>query len=107
MHADSKQNKCLFTWLEDYRMGEGHLQSKLPSPENGFFIPSVSIGKELKKGNLLGHVVNPILNTKTKIIAEEDGILFMLRISSRVNAGDSLGGILPLPYQFKKVIYAK
>jgi predicted deacylase len=79
----------------------------LPSPENGIFIPSVSIGKEVKKGRLLGHVVNPVLNTKTKIISNEDGLLFMLRISSRVNAGDSLGGILPLPHQFKKVIYAK
>lgn len=102
-----KQEKSLFTWLEDYRSGEGHLQSKLPSPEKGIFIPSVSIGKEVKKGSLLGHVVNPALNTKAKIICKEDGILFMLRISSRVNTGDSLGGILPLPSQFKKVIYAK
>ena len=105
--SEFKPNKSLFTWLEDYRPGEGHLQSKLPSPENGIFIPSVSIGKEVKKGNLLGHVVNPVLNTKTKIISNEDGLLFMLRISSRVNTGDSLGGILPLPSQFKKVIYAK
>ncbi|MGN6342659.1 MAG: succinylglutamate desuccinylase/aspartoacylase family protein [Ginsengibacter sp.] len=105
--SEFKQNQNLFTWLEDYRSGEGHLQSKLPSPQNGIFIPSVPIGKEVKKGSLLGHVVNPVLNTKTKIISNEDGLLFMLRISSRVNTGDSLGGILPLPSQFKKVIYAK
>jgi predicted deacylase len=105
--SEFKQNQNLFTWLEDYRCGEGHLQSKLPSPQNGIFIPAVPIGKEVKKGSLLGHVVNPVLNTKTKIISYEDGLLFMLRISSRVNTGDSLAGILPLPYQFKKVIYAK
>lgn len=102
-----KDEKNRFTWLEDYRTGEGHLQSKLPSPENGYFVPSLTIGKELKKGDLLGHIVNPFLNTKTRIIAEEDGLLFMLRICSRVNAGDSLGGILPVPHEFKKVIYAK
>jgi predicted deacylase len=106
-NSELKEKKDFFTWLEDYRDGEGHLQAKLPSPENGIFIPSVSLGKEVKKGNLLGNVINPVLNTKTKIISNEDGLLFMLRISSRVNNGDSLGGILPLPYQFKKVIYAK
>jgi predicted deacylase len=105
--SEFKQNQNLFTWLEDYRTGEGHLQSKLPSPQSGIFIPSVPIGKEVKKGSLLGYVINPVLNTKTKIICKEDGLLFMLRISSRVNTGDSLGGILPLPSQFKKVIYAK
>jgi predicted deacylase len=105
--SEFKQNQNLFTWLEDYRTGEGHLQSKLPSPQSGIFIPSVPIGKEVKKGSLLGYVINPVLNTKTKIISNEDGLLFMLRISSRVNTGDSLGGILPLPSQFKKVIYAK
>ena len=107
IHPKSKQKAIMFTWLEDYRSGEGHLQSKIPSPETGLFIPSVSIGKEVKKGSLLGHVVNPATNKKTKIICNEKGLLFMLRISSRVNTGDSLGGILPLPYQFKKVIYAK
>jgi predicted deacylase len=105
--CEINRKKSLFTWLEDYRPGEGHLQSKLPSPGNGIFVPSVSIGKEVKQGSLLGYVVNPFLNTKTKIICMEEGILFMLRITSSVKTGESLGGILPLPYEFKKVIYAK
>jgi predicted deacylase len=107
INSASKENEGLFTWMEDYRPGEGHLQSKLPSPKEGIFIPSISIGKEVKKGTLLGNIINPMINKKTKITCMEEGILFMLRISSKVNKGDSLGGILPLPYQFKKVIYAK
>lgn len=102
-----KAKKTEFKWLEDYRSGQGNLQIKLPSPDNGIFIPFTSIGKSVKKGTLLGYIVNPITLKKTKIINTENGVLFMLRISSRVNAGDSLGGILPILGKTKKVIHAK
>jgi predicted deacylase len=104
---DPKQKKNLFTWLEDHRPGQGHLQTKLPSPDNGIFIPEVSLGKKIKKGSLLGHVINPLLHKKTKIVFEEDGLVFMLRASSRVNTGDTLGGILPITGKTKKIIHAK
>lgn len=93
-------------WLEDYTPGQGHLQSKLPAPDNGIFVPSLHLGARVKKGAQLGCIVNPVLNKKTKIIIEEEGILFMLRISSRVNMGESLGGILPVTRKGKKTVYA-
>jgi predicted deacylase len=94
-------------WLEDYTPGQGHLQSKLPAPDNGIFVPYIKLGARVKKGAELGCIVNPVLNKKTKITIGEDGILFMLRISSRVSMGESLGGILPILRKGKKTIYAQ
>lgn len=100
-----KQKKKTFTWLEDYTPGQGHLQMKLPAPEAGIFAPAVAIGKKVKKGSPLGYIINPLLNKRTKITATEEGLLFMLRISAKVDIGDSLGGILPIRGKGKKVIY--
>ena len=94
-------------WLEDYTPGQGHLQTKLPAPDNGIFVPSLQLGEKVKIGTELGYILNPVLNKKTKIIIEEDGILFMLRISSRVSIGESLGGILPILRKGKKTVYAQ
>jgi predicted deacylase len=94
-------------WLEDYTPGQGHLQTKLPAPDNGIFVPSLQLGEKVKIGTELGYILNPVLNKKTKIIIKEDGILFMLRISSRVSMGESLGGILPILRKGKKTVYAQ
>jgi predicted deacylase len=94
-------------WLEDYTPGQGHLQTKLPAPDNGIFVPALHLGEKVKKGTELGYIINPVMNKKTKIIIEEEGILFMLRISSRVSMGESLGGVLPVSRKGKKTVYAK
>ncbi|HEY0670291.1 MAG TPA: M14 family metallopeptidase [Sphingobacteriaceae bacterium] len=92
--------------IEDNTPGQGHLQSKLPSPADGVFIPSVKLGRKIKKGSLIGYVIDPLSRERTGIISEEDGLVFMLRISSKVSQGDSLGGILPLVSN-KNVSYAE
>lgn len=107
VNAKTKGKPAVSSWLEDHRPGQGHLQSKLPSPAKGIFIPKISLGKMVKKGSTLGHIINPALQQKTKLLAEENGILFMLRISSKVNAGDTLGGILPITKKGRKIIHAK
>jgi len=105
--ASPPKRRKTFTWLEDYTPGQGHLQVKLPAPETGIFIPAVSLGQKVKKGRLLGHIIHPLQNTKIKITAPEEGLVFMLRIPANVRSGDSLGGILPVSSTGKKIIYAK
>ena len=92
--------------IEDNSPGQGHLQSKLPSPVAGIFIPSVKLGRNIKKGHLIGYVIDPLSQKRTRIISEEDGLVFMLRVSSKVSRGDTLGGILP-SLSNQNVNYAK
>lgn len=102
-----KRKKTDPIWIEDYTPGEGHLQSKMPSPANGIFVPEVSVGQNIRKGNLVGYVIDPEGHNKTEIKAPQSGLLFMLRISAKVAAGDSLGGVLPVSRKGKKIIYAR
>jgi predicted deacylase len=94
-------------WVEDHTPGEGHLQSKMPSPAAGIFVPVVSLGQRIKKGDVIGCIADPITNKKIEVKATNNGVLFMLRISARVAVGDSLGGILPVSPSGKKIVYAK
>ena len=93
-------------WLEDHTPGQGHLQVKLPSPASGIFLPAVRLGQQFVKGKLLGEILHPVTREKTRISLPEDGLVFMLRIPAIVQAGDSLGGILPISQKGKKRIYA-
>ena len=106
-NSEQKKKKIENCWLEDYRPGQGHLQVKLPALDDGIFIPEMKIGKKVNIGSLLGYIVNPLTRKRTNVISSEEGLLFMLRISSRVNVGDSLGGILPVSNGNKKIIHAK
>lgn len=81
-------------WLEDERQDSGYLQVKMPSPATGIFIPLVATGQLIRKGQLFGEVINPIENESTMVIAEQDGLVFLVRVNTHVEAGDSLGGIL-------------
>ena len=107
LNQKTKRQPAVSNWLEDHRPGQGHLQSKLPSPAKGIFVPEVSLGKLVKKGNVIGAIIDPASQQRTKLFAEENGILFMLRISSKVNLGDTLGGILPITKKGRKTIHAK
>lgn len=96
-----------FYWLEDHRPGQGHLQSKLPAAIDGIFHPEVSLGEVVRKETLLGYIIDLPGKKEWKVFAGEEGMVFMLRISSRVNKGDTLGGILPITQKEKKFIYAE
>lgn len=96
-----------FYWLEDHRPGQGHLQSKLPAPIDGIFHPVVSLGEFVQKGTLLGLIIDLTGRKELEVFAGEEGMVFMIRVSSRVKEGDTLGGILPITKREKKVIYAE
>lgn len=103
---DTRASNDSYYWLEDYTPGQGHLQVKLPAPENGIFIPAVSVGQKVVKDTPLGELVHPLRQTRTTITAPEEGLVLMVRISSKVKEGESLGGILPISEKGKKRIYA-
>lgn len=94
-------------WVEDYTLGGGYLQGKLPSPAEGIFIPEVVPGGFVKKDSLWGNIVDVINNVSTEVISSEEGIVLFLRDSAFVKEGDSLGGILPVSESGKLIINGK
>ncbi|NND05310.1 MAG: succinylglutamate desuccinylase [Saprospiraceae bacterium] len=81
--------------VEDHRRESGFLQRLLPSPADGFFMPEVAFEEPVKKGQPIGLVQDALGQVKTPILADQDGIVFILRNSPSVHKGDSLGAILP------------
>ena len=81
--------------VEDHRRESGYLQRLLPSPVDGFFMPEVVFEDPVRKGQPIGHVQDALGKVKTPILADQDGIVFILRNSPSVKKGDSLGAILP------------
>lgn len=90
-------------WLEDHSPGQGHLQSKLPSPQAGIFVPSINLGEKIVKGQTIGRIIDPLQQVNCSVTVQESGVVFMLRRSSKVNVGDTLGGILPVTSVKKKI----
>lgn len=83
-------------WVEDHREDSGFLQGKMPSPAAGVFIASVKVGDQVRKGQQWGRVVNLISGTETVVLADCDGLAFLLRNLVKVETGDALGGILQI-----------
>jgi predicted deacylase len=92
--ATSKQ-KPLYM-VEDYRVNNGHLQSKTPAPVEGMFIPAVQPGRRVSKGESWGVIQNSITGESTEISTDADGVVLFTRISGFVKKNDSLGGVLPI-----------
>lgn len=82
--------------VEDYTPNGGHLQVKQPSPESGLFIPCVSNGNKISKGDIWGVVKNLETGFSVNSCADDNGIVLFIRNTAFVKKGDSLGGILPL-----------
>lgn len=91
-------------WVEDFTINSGHLQVKLPAPAAGIFVPQVALGKQVKKGDVWGHIISPDGDIAVAL-ADMDGLVFMLRAVVHVKKGDALGGILPILKPGKVVIH--
>lgn len=92
-------------WVEDHRQDSGFLQKKMPSPSDGIFIPAIKIGDQVRKGQLFGKVVDPILQKIFEVYADENGLVFLIRTLVKVKLGDALGGIMPVELGLKNVVY--
>jgi len=82
--------------LEDYRPGSGHLQSYLPAPCSGFYLPNVINGQWVEKGEIIGSIQDDLGESLIRIKADQNGIVINLRNVPSVKKGDSLGLILPV-----------
>lgn len=81
--------------VEDHRSSSGHLQKMLPSPCDGFYLPTVTFGQHVEVGDIIGYVQDDLGENSTAITADQSGIVFILRSPPAVKKGDALGAILP------------
>jgi predicted deacylase len=83
-------------WVEDPRENSGFLQGMMPAPTDGIFEASVNLGDQILKGQCWGRIHNPETGLVTDVIADMDGLAFLIRNLVKVKKGDALGGILPI-----------
>ncbi|MFT6839166.1 MAG: putative deacylase, partial [Sediminicola sp.] len=69
-----------------------HLMSKkwLRAPTAGMFIPKVTNGSEINKGQVLGIVADTFATYNKEIKAPYDGFVFCINHQAVVNQGDAL-----------------
>ncbi len=60
------------------------------SPVSGIHVPKVTLGKIVKKGEVLGEISNPFGDHKTIIKSHENGILIGMSKLPLINKGDAL-----------------
>jgi predicted deacylase len=77
--------------IENPAPGSGHMQVCNPSPVDGFFLPAVALGAEVRKGDPLGTVTPMDGSASVTITADTDGVVLVLRTFPRVIAGESIG----------------
>ncbi|WP_229738581.1 succinylglutamate desuccinylase/aspartoacylase family protein [Parapedobacter pyrenivorans] len=81
-------------WLEDYRTDSGYLQSRMPAPVSGMFVPDVAVGDWALAGQRFGCIIDPYTRSKHELFVEEAGLVFLLQQRVSVQKGDALGGIM-------------
>ncbi len=93
--GDSTSGKCEYI-VEDFREESGHLQIMLPAPTDGLFQPEVNLGDFVKSGQIIGAITDTCDLSVSPVIADQDGMVFLIRAIPSVKKGDALGGILPI-----------
>lgn len=93
MTERSHEGENVVEVIEDGRTGVGHMQVCNLSPITGLFEPSVELGQDVTKGDLLGRVTDPFGATTIEMLAEQSGKVVVLRGVPRVSSGESIGVI--------------
>ncbi len=75
---------------------EAHLQVHHPSPIQGIFIPQVSLGDVIEKGDRIGNVYSLAGDSCISINAEEQGKLVLLSRKRSVTEGHALATVVPV-----------
>jgi predicted deacylase len=60
------------------------------APHSGIHIPSIKLGKAVKKNEIIGEISNPFGDHKTIVRASDDGIVIGLSMLPLTNKGDAL-----------------
>jgi predicted deacylase len=83
--------------VEDDRPGSGHMQINHPAPCGGFFEAAVSLGQEVRKGDVLGQIIDPLGQRAHVIRARYAGMVVVLHTFARVDDGVSVAVVLETP----------
>jgi uncharacterized protein len=94
-----KPENCVRLTVEDPRPDSGHLQICNSAPITGLFEPAVALGDEIRAGEPLGHVVNPLTGERRTAISQQSGLVIVLRTFPRVLEGESVGVVLEQGHQ--------
>lgn len=89
------ENRVRLT-VEDPRPDSGHLQICNPAPITGLFEPALALGDEIRTGEPLGDVVNPLTGERRTVVSQQSGLVIVLRTFPRVLEGESVGVVLEL-----------
>ena len=93
LDRDAPPNRVSYV-VEDTKPGSGHMQVCNPAPCTGYFHTSLRPGDRIRSGDVMG-VVFPLDQTEPMpILAEQSGIVLVLRTFPRVQQDDSIGVIL-------------
>ena len=63
---------------------------RVPPGAAGMFLTSHSAGDEVKRGEVLGEVVDPLSDKSTPIISPSDGVIIGMVVPTVVYTGDAL-----------------
>ena len=80
--------------VEDTRPQAGFLQVQNRAPCGGFFEPRVRVLDEVKPGERLGVIRDPLGRVLHEVLSQQSGIVVFLRTFPRVQAGDPLCTVL-------------
>ena len=80
--------------VEDTNPDSGHMQVCNPAPCTGYLHTSLRPGDRIRSGDVMGVVIPLDQSEPMPILAEQSGIVLVLRTFPRVQQGDSVGVIL-------------
>jgi predicted deacylase len=62
----------------------------VPSGSGGYFFPTIELGKQVRKGDRLGTIVDPLTDRQTSIEATSDGEVIGMAMAQIVLSGYAL-----------------
>ena len=74
-------------------VGDGNLDTVIDAPVDGFFQREVALLENVKAGQRLGTIREANGEVLTEVIADQDGVVIMLRGLPRVSVGDGIAHI--------------
>jgi predicted deacylase len=79
--------------LTHHLFGDGNIDQAILSPSAGYYSPSVALLDDVREDQLLGTILDMFGEVVSKVRANTDGVVIMLRRLHRVNVGDGLAHI--------------
>ncbi|GDY07350.1 MAG: succinylglutamate desuccinylase [Planctomycetota bacterium] len=83
--------------VEDHRPGAGHMQINHPSPRDGYFEPTVTLGQRVRVGDLIGTVCDVLGQRVERIESRYTGVVIVLQTFPTVSAGASVAVVMETP----------